>query len=91
MQIARQLTIVGQVQGVGYRYAMSRKAAALGICGWVRNRIDGNVEALIQGSPDAVAAMMVWARHGPSAARVERIEVEPAAGEYDDFRTLPTV
>jgi acylphosphatase len=86
----RHFVIVGRVQGVGFRYAMMRKAADLGICGWVRNRSDGAVEAVVQGSPDAVARMMAWARHGPRAAEVERVEVEPGEGEFDRFEMRPT-
>lgn len=90
MHSTRHLTIVGLVQGVGYRYAMNRKATELGIHGWVRNRSNGNVEAVVQGTPEAVAAIMVWARNGPPSARVERIEVEPDDGAYQEFRTLAT-
>ena len=86
----RHLVIVGHVQGVGYRYAMARRAGELGIRGWVRNRLDGKVEALIQGTPEAVAQMIAWARHGPRSAQVERVEVEPAQGEFEDFGTRPT-
>jgi acylphosphatase len=86
----RHLVIVGHVQGVGFRYAMARKAGALGIRGWVRNRLDGNVEALIQGSPETVAQTIAWARHGPRNAQVERVEVEPGEGEFGDFATRPT-
>jgi len=90
MDNTRHLVIVGQVQGVGYRYAMNREAARLGIRGWVRNRSNGSVEAVVQGSPEAVAAMMAWARHGPPAARFERIEVEPDEGTFEDFQTRAT-
>ena len=69
---------------------MSRKAAELGIQGWVRNRLDGCVEAMLQGDPDAVAGMIAWARHGPRSATVERVEVEPGEGHYLDFETRAT-
>jgi acylphosphatase len=85
----RHLVIVGHVQGVGFRYAMERKAAELDIHGWVRNRRDRNVEAVIQGTPEAVAHMVAWTRHGPRNARVERVEVEPAEGVFDVFATFP--
>jgi len=88
MRNTRHLIIVGHVQGVGFRYAMARKATQIGVHGWVRNRSDGNVEAVLQGTPEAVAAMMAWARHGPSTARVDRIEVEPDEGVYAEFQTL---
>ena len=87
MQHTRRLVIIGHVQGVGYRYAMVMKAAEIGITGWVRNRRDGAVEAVIQGSPEAVARMLAWTRHGPRSARVDRVEVEPGEGEYATFET----
>jgi len=89
-QLTRRLMIVGRVQGVGYRQSMLRKAQALGVRGWVRNRLDGNVEALVQGPPDIVAAIMAWSRHGPRTAAVERVEVEPDGGEFSAFEVRPT-
>jgi acylphosphatase len=86
----RRLVIVGHVQGVGFRYAMSRKATEIGVRGWVRNRADGNVEAIVQGTPEQVARVMAWARQGPRAARVERIDVEPADGSFSEFEIRPT-
>lgn len=88
--ITRHLVIVGHVQGVGFRYAMARKAQALNIRGWVRNRADGNVEAVVDGDPDAVAQMIAWARRGPRSARVERVEVEPGTGEFEGFEIRPS-
>jgi acylphosphatase len=73
---ARRLLITGQVQGVGYRVGMKQEAARLGVNGWVRNRRDGSVEAVVAGTPEALAAMVGWAQHGPAAARVEQIMVE---------------
>ncbi len=73
---ARRLIITGLVQGVGFRYHMVAAAQRLDIAGWVRNRTDGSVEAVISGSPDKVAAMIDWSRQGPPAAQVERIFVE---------------
>ncbi len=86
----RHLVIVGRVQGVGFRQGMMRKAGELGIQGWVCNRRDGTVEAMIQGTPDAVAAMIAWARHGPRSAIVDRVEVEPGEGEFAGFTMLAT-
>ena len=71
--ITRRLTIHGRVQGVGFRWALYTQATALGLSGWVRNRRDGSVEALIGGTPEAVEALTAWAWHGPSTARVERV------------------
>ena len=97
MIAALHLLIEGRVQGVGFRHAMRRQAQLLGIEGWVRNRRDGSVEALIHGAPDAVDALTVWAWHGPSSARVDRVlsNDEPgAAAEFAEmtggFRQRPT-
>ncbi len=72
----RHLIIRGRVQGVGYRWGMTQQAIRLGLRGWVRNRQDGCVEALIAGSAAAVAALLLWARSGPPGAEVEHIQVE---------------
>jgi acylphosphatase len=72
-----RLRITGQVQGVGYRLWMTRTAASLGLRGWVRNRRDGSVEALVTGVPKAVAALIEAARKGPSGARVTDLTVTP--------------
>jgi acylphosphatase len=71
--IARRLTIRGRVQGVGYRDALIDAATALGVRGWVRNRRDGAVEALMQGEAGAVESLIAWCWHGPPAARVNGI------------------
>jgi acylphosphatase len=76
--IARRLEIRGTVQGVGYRYAMRQEAARLGLTGWVRNRAEGSVEALVQGEAHAVEALITWARRGPPAARVHEVQVSAA-------------
>lgn len=81
----RHLIITGRVQGVAYRASMAREAQALGVTGWVRNRSDGSVEAMVAGSAEQVATMMNWARHGPSAAIVEHVAVELGSGEFVGF------
>lgn len=77
-----RLLISGRVQGVGYRDALQREAERLGVTGWVRNRADGDVEALAQGGAQAVAALLEWARRGPPAARVARVDCGPPAPEH---------
>lgn len=86
----RHLVIVGSVQGVGFRYAMGRKAREFGVTGWVRNRSDGSVEAVVQGNPEAVARIVAWARDGPPQAVVDRVEVEPDEGTFERFETRPS-
>ncbi len=90
MITSAHLTILGRVQGVGFRFHMQRQALGLGVTGWVRNRLDGSVEALVQGSPDAVAAMIGWAKRGPASAAVNEVRITEGSGEFTDFQTWPT-
>lgn len=69
----RLVVIRGRVQGVGYRDWMLREAARLGVQGWVRNRPDGAVEALVAGEEAAVQALLSACRRGPMLARVDEI------------------
>src|SRR6266568_5182590 len=90
MQTAR-LRIIGRVQGVGYRAWAIETAARLGLRGWVRNRRDGSVEALVIGDEDAVAAMIEACRQGPFAARVSEVLVSDADDDGSSgFRPLAT-
>lgn len=92
--VIRRLQICGRVQGVGFRYAMQHEAARRGVRGWVRNRSDGSVEALLQGEAEAVDALTAWARQGPRGARVAELRVLPAAGEeslHAGFELRPTL
>jgi acylphosphatase len=83
--------IVGRVQGVGYREWLVREATRLGVQGWVRNRRDGTVEALVAGDEAAVQALLTGCRAGPAAARVTLIEESFAdAPQEPGFRRLPT-
>jgi len=86
--IARRLTISGEVQGVGFRYALADEARARNLRGWVRNRRDGTVEAIVAGTEADVEAVIAWARHGPPAARVTRVAVEPAATDSAEFEIV---
>ncbi len=89
--ITRHLRITGRVQGVGYRDALCAQAATLGVTGWVRNRRDASVEAVVQGAAERVALLIEWARRGPPAARVMEVHVEPIAAEaFGQFERRPT-
>ena len=89
-RVTRRMVAHGRVQGVWYRESMRREAESLGITGWVRNRGDGSVEAVVQGSAAAVEALLRWARRGPEAAEVAAIEVEEAEGDYPRFEKRPS-
>ena len=80
----------GRVQGVGFRYYMAFKAQQFQITGWVRNRRDGSVEAMIQGTPENVAAMIERAQRGPRGSVVTSVDINEDSGIYTTFVTLPT-
>jgi acylphosphatase len=87
-----RVRITGQVQGVGYRIWATRAAASLGIRGWVRNRSDGSVEALVTGAADDVTAMIEACGKGPSGAWVAEIAVTETEDDGSlGFAALPTV
>ena len=90
--ITRRLEISGRVQGVGFRYAIQHEATRRGVSGWVRNRRDGSVEALVHGPSDAVEALIAWARQGPPGALVDEMKIEPADERAEaGFSLRPTV
>ena len=68
--------VTGRVQGVGFRWHTVGRARGLGVVGWVRNEPDGSVATHVEGSDEAVSAMIDWLRVGPSAGRVDEVEVE---------------
>jgi acylphosphatase len=82
----RHLTIRGRVQGVGYRYWFEQQARARGLEGWVRNRRDGSVEAVLAGPAEAVAELIAQCRRGPSSARVEAVQDEAANSDALNVR-----
>ena len=92
MKITRRLRIRGQVQGVNLREALRQRAKQLKITGWVQNRLDGSVEAIVQGEAFAIDAIVDWAHQGPPGARVDSLDVETAdaEGNYDSFDKKPT-
>lgn len=89
--IVRHLRINGLVQGVYYRQSLQEQAQALEVTGWVRNRLDSSVEAVLCGSPQALERLLEWSRTGPPAAVVNEVVVTEAQGQYSSFERLPTV
>jgi acylphosphatase len=85
-----RLEIRGRVQGVGYRWAMVEEARRHGVRGWVRNRRDGSVEAIVSGPPEAVDRIVAWARKGPPSAIVAAVDVFAGEGSFDSFDARPT-
>ncbi len=85
-----RLLISGRVQRVFFRDSAKRKALALGICGWVKNREDGGVEILIEGEDRIIDDMINWSKKGPVLARVDGIEIieEGYSGEFKDFKII---
>jgi len=91
--MATHLHITGIVQGVGYRASFDAEARRLNLSGWVRNRRDGSVEAMIDGPAGAVEEIIAWSRRGPSLARVSDVQVRIADSPAPlpaPFKVLPT-
>lgn len=88
--MAKHLIISGRVQGVGFRLSMVDEARRLGVAGWVRNRRDGTVEAVVDGDPTAVRTIIEWARSGPPGSRVTGVEVTETEGTYAGFDWRPS-
>ena len=72
----RRYLVSGVVQGVGFRYHAQRQALRLGLVGWVKNRIDGDVELVACGAQARLDQLESWLWQGPSMARVKKVEVE---------------
>jgi len=84
------LGIHGLVRGVGYRWNLVQAARRIGISGWVRNRRDGSVEAMVAGPPAALDDIVAWARQGPPGARVDKVDVAPGDGVFQGFEQRPS-
>lgn len=97
-RVLRHVTVRGRVQGVGYRAFVVEEAARLGLEGWVRNRRDGSVEAVLAGPAASIEAALAVCRRGPAPARVDALNAEPATADMlslrpagETFAALPTV
>ncbi len=88
--VRAHLIIEGLVQGVFFRASTVEAAQRHGVCGWVRNRAEGSVEAVLEGDEGAVKKVIEWCRTGPPMARVDnvRIDWEDFKNEFDDFTAL---
>lgn len=84
------LIISGFVQGIGYRAWIKREATKLGITGWVKNREDGEVEAICEGKPESIEALINLAKQGPLLSQINQVEVkwEASRGEYASFEIV---
>ena len=76
-----RVLISGRVQGVFFRDTCRRMAERHGVSGWVRNRPDGSVEAVFEGSAGEVSRLVEWSHHGPRSAVVENVRVQPEPPE----------
>ena len=79
-----KVIVSGRVQGVWFRESCRREATAAGVSGWVANRADGTVHAVVEGEPAAVDRVLAWMRHGPPRAEVTGVVVtsEEPVGEH---------
>jgi acylphosphatase len=85
--VRRRVVVHGDVQGVFFRDSTRREASRRGVAGWVTNRSDGAVEAVFEGAPEDVDALVAFCCEGPSGASVERVEDEAEEPEgLDGFR-----
>jgi acylphosphatase len=80
-RVRSHIWVAGRVQGVFFRQETARNARSRGVAGWVRNLPDGRVEAVLEGPPEDVAAVVEWAGAGPPMARVAHVEVEEETPE----------
>jgi acylphosphatase len=88
--VRAHVIITGRVQGVAFRADTRWAAQRFEVCGWVRNRRDGSVEAVIEGEKERVEKMLAWCRQGPALARVDDVQLawEPYTGEFAQFSIM---
>ena len=87
-KVTLRLVIYGRVQGVYFRDSMRHEAQRFAIGGWVRNRGDGAVEAVVHGESADVDIIVRWAKRGPELAQVEQVEIKPEEGVYTHFEII---
>ena len=87
MSVRARILVSGSVQGVFFRASTREQAQRLGVTGWVRNLLDGQVEAVLEGDRESVIQLMNWCRKGPPGARVTDLKVEwgSYSGEFETF------
>ena len=92
-QVRLQATIQGRVQGVGFRYFVQESANRLGLTGWVRNRWNGEVEVMAEGTREALGNLLNALHRGPRSAMVSKVSAEwgEAQGEFTYFSVRQTV
>jgi acylphosphatase len=73
--VRRRIIVHGRVQGVGFRFSVARAAEIRGVAGWAGNRVDGTLEAVFEGEPEAVDSLVRFSELGPRGAKVDRVEV----------------
>ena len=81
------LIVYGRVQGVCFRAETQKAATHFGVFGWVRNKRDGTVEAIVEGEKKDVISLINWCKTGPSLSRVEKVDVtwQDCHGEFNEF------
>jgi acylphosphatase len=88
VRVRRRVLVSGRVQNVWFRDACRREASVHGVDGWVRNLADGRVEAVFEGEPAAVDALVAWCHHGPPRARVSQVDVQVELPAAEDGFTV---
>jgi acylphosphatase len=90
MKIRAHILVSGRVQGVYFRQSTLQEAQILGVNGWVRNLMDGRVEAVFEGEEHSVKTLVNYCRQGPPSAKVSNIDVSygPYKGEFSTFKAL---
>ena len=78
----KHLVISGKVQGVGFRYWLQRLAIEKNICGWVKNKVSGNVEALIIGEEKEIQELIKLCEMGPGSAKIDYVQINDYSKDY---------